>query len=192
MEKVTITGGKWGLLGLGNTQYCVNQVSVQNCSAGGMDFRDGAVASISTTSIKNCKTGIQIEGGAKISMSNTRIEGSKKYGVLQLSLEEAKSSKYQDMSTDEVLTCLLQVGKGNTFEHNGEDIMTIFAGSSSSSRSKGSDSTASSPASSSNEEVFTKFVGIHPPNRCKHFAVWRTIEFGGGSDSRTVTSWAEN
>lgn len=156
MEKVTITGGKWGLLGLGNTQYCVNQVSVQNCSAGGMDFRDGAVASISTTSIKNCKTGIQIEGGAKISMSNTRIEGSKKYGVLQLSLEEAKSSKYQDMSTDEVLTCLLQVGKGNTFEHNGEDIMTIFAGSSSSSRSKGSDSTASSPVSSSNEEVFTK------------------------------------
>uniref|UniRef100_A0A0P4WBM9 Uncharacterized protein n=2 Tax=Scylla olivacea TaxID=85551 RepID=A0A0P4WBM9_SCYOL len=153
MEKVTITGGKWGLLGLGNTQYCVNQVSVQNCSAGGMDFRDGAVARISTTSIKNCKTGIQIEGGAKISMSNTRIEGSKKYGVLQLSLEEAK---YQDMSTDEVLTCLLQDGKGNTFEHNGEDIMTIFAGSSSSSRSKGSDSTASSPASSSNEEVFTK------------------------------------
>lgn len=63
---IPFPGGKWGLLGLGNTQYCVNEVSVENCSAGGMDFRDGAAASISATSIKNCKTGIQMEGGAKV------------------------------------------------------------------------------------------------------------------------------
>lgn len=82
---ILFPGGKWGLLGLGNTQYCVNQVSVQNCSVGGMDFRDGAVASISTTSIRNCKTGIQMEAGAKVNKSlHFRYNSTKYYQRIQV------------------------------------------------------------------------------------------------------------
>lgn len=55
------------MLGLGNTEFCVSQVSVQNCSAVGMDFRDGAVARIGASSIRNCRIGIQVEEGAKVS-----------------------------------------------------------------------------------------------------------------------------
>lgn len=59
-------GGKWGVLGLREAEMDISQVSVQHCCAGGIDFRDGAVASISSSSIKNCRIGIQLEEGAKV------------------------------------------------------------------------------------------------------------------------------
>lgn len=49
---------------------------------------------------------------------------------------------------------LLQNGTGNTVEHNGEADVTVIDGSSSSSRSKGSDNVDSSSVSS-NDEIFT-------------------------------------
>ncbi|KAG0724122.1 SHC SH2 domain-binding protein 1 B [Chionoecetes opilio] len=152
LEKVTLTGGRWGLLGLGNAQFSVSQVCAQSCSGGGMDFRDGAVVNISASSIKNCRIGIQVEEGAKVSLANTRIEGNKKYGVLHLLSAETESSKYH-IYTDELLACL-QNGSGNTVAHNGGDNVAIMTAGSPRS-SEGSNSTGSSPASSDDQEVFT-------------------------------------
>lgn len=45
----------------------MSQVSVQNCSSGGIDFRDGATANISSSTVKNCRIGMKFEEGAKVS-----------------------------------------------------------------------------------------------------------------------------
>lgn len=54
------------MLGLREAEMDINKVSVQSCSAGGLGFRDGAVASISSSTIKNCRIGIQFQEGAKV------------------------------------------------------------------------------------------------------------------------------
>lgn len=126
MQEVTIMGGKWGVLGLKETQMDMNQVSVQNCSSGGIDFRDGAAASISSSTIKNCRIGIQFEEGAKVSLSSTRVEHNEKYGMVKL-LPEGKECSAQETPAEAKLACLLQNDTENTVEQNGENVAVLSA-----------------------------------------------------------------
>ncbi|XP_069960752.1 protein nessun dorma isoform X2 [Cherax quadricarinatus] len=125
LHDVTIEGGTGGFVGLGKTELQVNQVTVRGSSAIGMDFREGAKASVSSCIVVDCTIGIQMEQEAKVSLSATNIKENKECGVVVVWPVAADTSRLNNIPKQALLEYLLEECVGNDVRNNKIDVYVV-------------------------------------------------------------------